>query len=186
MEAIFLACGAGGPQLKRTPLGGKLVHHRLPSATVICLLACAPRPPQAADAYGVIDRVCRVYPADTLTLAEAHERYGVGCSPIVDPRSTPQYQSSRPTGEYGRVTLVLYGVRSGAADATLQRSGNRNTLQAQHLSTQEPGVELFFDSVPPGTYALTAQVGHKRYPVASFEIRVRELWELWFVPPTGG
>ena len=39
MEAIFLACGAGGPQLKRDPLGSVTVHKLL---AVTLLAAAAP------------------------------------------------------------------------------------------------------------------------------------------------
>jgi len=162
------------------------VSRRFTSTTAICLLACTPRPSQPrsslAEANGVIDRFCRVYPADTLTLAEAHERYGIDCSPIVDPEATPQYQSSRPTGDYARLTLVLYGVRRDSTNATLQRVGTDTILQARHMSGQDSGIELFFDSVPPGTYTLTAKVGRKRHSLGSFEIRLRELWEFWYVP----
>ena len=34
MEAIFLACGAGGPQLKRNPLGGGMVSDRRQTTTM--------------------------------------------------------------------------------------------------------------------------------------------------------
>jgi hypothetical protein len=44
-EAIFLACGAGGPQLKRTPLGAQpeTILHISPCAPLgLALIACHP------------------------------------------------------------------------------------------------------------------------------------------------
>jgi hypothetical protein len=48
MEAIFLACGAGGPQLKRNPLGSKLMRNFLALSLVVLGAPACQRPNSTA------------------------------------------------------------------------------------------------------------------------------------------
>jgi hypothetical protein len=166
------------------------VKHGFVCGSIIGFLACAqprPQPPRGnlIEAIAVIDRSCRVYPADTLTLAAAHDRYGPTCHPVLDHNTAPQYQSKRPTGSYGRVTLVIYGVDDRSPGAMIQAEENGTIFHGRRLSRPESGAEFAFDSVPGGAYVLTAKAGGKSYTVGYFRVRLGELWEFFFVPPAG-
>jgi hypothetical protein len=188
VQQVRLVCGRRTTQLMRDPLGGKPLKRGFFCGTMICFQACgSARPPQGKliEAIQVIDRGCQVYPADTLTLVAAHERYGPTCRPVLDPNVAPQYHLPRPARSYGRLALVIYGVGNRASSATMQPSNNGTTLQGQQISRQEPGVEFIFDSVPSGTYILLAKVGGHSHTVSQLNLRSGELWEFFFVPPDG-
>jgi hypothetical protein len=144
---------------------------------------CA-RQPQSVLLEGVhiIDRSCRVWPADTISLDDAHERYGVTCSPQVNPSDLPLYQSARPVGAYARVGFLLCNAGARQASAKLEGVDGKAALVGRRL-VREDCAEFTFDSVPPASYGLYGSVGRLRERVSVIEVRAGELWELWWVAP---
>jgi len=148
------------------------------------LVAQSPPPPpghgQAIQALNAIDRGCHVYPADTLTLAAARERYGVGCYPVLDPKAEPWYGFARPARPYGRIVLSLSDT---GAVASIHRLGTKS--ERRGVPVRLPGGRgggFAFDSVAAGSYDLLATIDGRTTRVAPIQIREGELWELFYVP----
>ncbi len=135
---------------------------------------------KAIEAMGTIDRGCRVYPADTLTLAAAHERYGVICRPVLDPHATPLYGFPRPARPYGRIVLSV-STSDTSVSASIKRPGDLTQQLGVPFRRVPGGTDFVFDSVVPGSYELFAMIQGGRARIAPIQIRAGELWELFYV-----
>ncbi len=153
----------------------------LPSLTLAAQSPPAsPNRGKAIEAIGTIDRGCRVYPADTLTLAAAHERYGVICRPVLDPHAKPLYGIARPARPYGRI-VVSVSTSDTSVSASIQRSGDKRQQFGVPFRRVSGGSNFAFDSVVPGRYELFATIQGNKTRIAHVQLRAGELWELFYV-----
>ena len=153
----------------------------LPSLTLVGQTPPASSTPRGntIEAIGTIDRGCWVYPADTMTLNAAHERYGVICSPRLDPRAKPLYGFARPARPYGRIVLNL-STNDTSASTSLRLSGGSEKRGLPVRLAACRGC-FVFDSVAAGSYELSATIEGRRTFVYPVEIRPGELWEVFYV-----
>ena len=155
MEAIFLICGAGGPQLKRNPLGGCPDHTRAmrpcPASvlTVLALLSCGPHKPSGLLPNPVASSLLR--------LAEVHgDLVGIAIDSVT---GTPLWgaqvivQDSLSLTTLGTVTdslgvFTLRGLPTGRITVTIRDLGYCPTRFTVTVP-MSPDVALVA-RVPPG------------------------------------
>ena len=116
MEAIFLACGAGGPQLKRNPLGAQPETIMRLSSLTLLVAAChspgmARVAPTPLDSAGAV-RLAIAAVADTSdtlvywTVAE-YSHTSKGYVIAITPRIKPEYAKPHRVGNQAVVSQLM-------------------------------------------------------------------------------
>ena len=122
MEAIFLVCGAGGPQLKRNPLGsiptcaGKVFHMTPIPLLLLCLAAPQATDSQAAVMYAAVINQIAKPEHDSLVLVDSSylttlKPGGLAPLPRLQTKATLQLVSRAEVTDslgYGKVSVATY------------------------------------------------------------------------------